>query len=525
MQSLPKGFFAILLLFFGLLFFIGAPPQKPLNFFDTGIYVQSVEWVAAGKIPYLDFATIYMPLQFYLMAAIYSVSGISIISVVESFGLLNSLIVGPLVVFLLARKLMKTSLFAFLAAFLGVLGIYWLTVRVYPAILSILFLIYFFEKGKKWFLALAGVMAGIIFLLSHEIFVYLIAASTVFFLLDFFVLKQKFKTTKKLMETKFFFFPGVLAVALFILWLAINGALGYAFDDLVLYVPRFAETISRPIPPLAGLLPQALDLRSVGLALAGLSFKFYFPIAVYLVSAIYFVQKHRSKQFSQTDFFALLVFLFGVFLFKSATTRVDFSHVAFAVAPAYILLVFMLEKISINAAKDFSAKFGRKIPAIIAIIFVFLFFIYFFVNGGFLQKTIDGLNALNNPLGNRIVSFQQLQEEFLSAEQKELVEFIHRNTSENEPVFVLPTEPLYYYFLQRPNPSRHMLVYPYNTEQEIDEIISALEEKKPRYIVYSDSEVDGKKLSDFSPKLHNYVMQNYAPVKSFSGVRVFERSG
>ena len=118
-----------------------------------------------------------------------------------------------------------------------------------------------------------------------------------------------------------------------------------------------------------------------------------------------------------------------------------------------------------------------------------------------------------------------MQEEFLSAEQKELVEFIHRNTSENEPVFVLPTEPLYYYFLQRPNPSRHMLVYPYNTEQEIDEIISALEEKKPRYIVYSDSEVDGKKLSDFSPKLHNYVMQNYAPVKSFSGVRVFERSG
>ncbi|MBS3059161.1 MAG: hypothetical protein J4224_01910 [Candidatus Diapherotrites archaeon] len=93
-----------------MLFFIGAPPQKPLNFFDTGIYVQSVEWVAAGKIPYLDFATIYMPLQFYLMAAIYSVSGISIISVVESFGLLNSLIVGPLVVFLLARKLMKTAI-------------------------------------------------------------------------------------------------------------------------------------------------------------------------------------------------------------------------------------------------------------------------------------------------------------------------------------------------------------------------------------------------------------------------------
>lgn len=64
------------------------------------------------------------------------------------------------------------------------------------------------------------------------------------------------------------------------------------------------------------------------------------------------------------------------------------------------------------------------------------------------------------------------------------LKFLHENIQAGSIVFIYPYRPMYYFLANIRNPTRYsFLVYNYNTEDQFNETIAALERKRVKYIL------------------------------------------
>jgi hypothetical protein len=71
------------------------------------------------------------------------------------------------------------------------------------------------------------------------------------------------------------------------------------------------------------------------------------------------------------------------------------------------------------------------------------------------------------------------------------VDYLQERTAEDEPIFVYPMVPMFYFLAERPNPTRFDHLYPgAATTDEQGEIVEALERQHVRYVIWDQGGVE-----------------------------------
>lgn len=194
--------------------------------------------------------------------------------------------------------------------------------------------------------------------------------------------------------------------------------------------------------------------------------------AVYGFSVIGFFNKKSRNVFGW-----LMIFMFGSL--AAALARFDFVHfqpsLPFVVLASVISLVWAYEKSQ-----------RRVLVFVYGLGMIFLF-----------------LTFLRGHLGNKIFFFDK---ETLSISQK-----IQEGVSPGESIFIYGSIP-HLYQLSQTLPAGHVFVFqfPWFMMVAEDRILKGIREDNPRLVVADRTvEIEGNKLTDFTPKINSFLLENY----------------
>lgn len=122
---------------------------------------------------------------------------------------------------------------------------------------------------------------------------------------------------------------------------------------------------------------------------------------------------------------------------------------------------------------------------------------------------------------------------FVQADDTSLLDFLDSHTHSGQEVFVYPYQPIFYFVGNLANPTRYSyLLYGYNTDSQIREAASDLEQKQVRYVVF-DKLLSGDRLTDVFPAykqpaksaliMEPYLEAHYRVVNDLGRFQILER--
>jgi hypothetical protein len=117
--------------------------------------------------------------------------------------------------------------------------------------------------------------------------------------------------------------------------------------------------------------------------------------------------------------------------------------------------------------------------------------------------------------------------------QDDALEFLDNKVQVGQDVFVYPYYPMYYFLSGTENPTRyHILMYHINTDAQFREVVTTLEQKIVRYVLW-DTLVDGPNLKQWFPAykqpaqekliMEPYLMEHYNMLAVKNGFRLLQR--
>lgn len=284
------------------------------------------------------------------------------------------------------------------------------------------------------------------------------------------------------------------------------------------------------------------------------SFTHWFPIIISIINGItityyFFVLKYIKKSFrlifSGSEIYISVVFLLSIVVFRSALTRTDLYHLFYGSIEIFLVAFLILDYLTQKAL--FSTKKFRYYSAIKHFIWIFivLWLLYNFNVPLIFQKNnykkdynfrtsdcflnleqnkhflnlylVDHLLCPPYKSMSKIKDFFNLPKvsdfNWITDSQKNTVDFLNKNTNEDDFVYVYSNEPAYYYFLKAKSPTRFAQVWLADSKKYRTEMLYDLIKNKPKYIIYSTSNwperVEDMAMKDRFPQIDEWLMKNY----------------
>ena len=296
--------------------------QSGLNIYDEGIILVGAARVMRGELPYRDFWTQYSPGQFYTLAALFSITGKSVM-VARWWDVLTRALLATALYLLAARAAGWRR-----ALLVWPLAVLWLTYYgfyAYPIFQGLLFsclALYAYlcglgvsaapgNSGSSRWMAAAGVAFGAAFAFRHDMSAYLGVAIALTSAAH--AIANGLRLTDLLRQLR----PMVLTAALVIVpvtaYFALQVAPGELLQQLLIFpLIEFPKYRDLPYPKLSG---EPSDLP------------FYAPFAIYALVATRAILRLRRGETERSQALAMLgMALFGVFGFNQARVRSDLIH-------------------------------------------------------------------------------------------------------------------------------------------------------------------------------------------------------
>lgn len=253
---------------------------------------------------------------------------------------------------------------------------------------------------------------------------------------------------------------------------------------------------------------------------------FYLPVLVYFVVIGLLVYRITRKGWENTNLYLLSIASFGICAFGLVVWRAGFDNLLRTLPPFYILfcyLLFLVWKKIFTLFPNDKGKSGVGIlvkRTAINVLIVFLPFLFYFemnFHQGFYAGSIGAMKQEKAFLRlNRLEVYTHPTE---AKWLKKLVSRIHLYSREGDPIFVLPLNPVFYFLTDRINPTLHDWILPGMLDKEHQEkVVSQLEAKMPKLIVYADIAIDGKedrRFSNYAPIIFKFIAENYRLIESF----------
>src|ERR1051325_1776569 len=363
-----------------------------------------------------------------------------------------------------------------------------------------------------------GVFAGAAIFFSYDIGLYTIAGA-----IAAAILLRIAGTRAPIM---WFLLGVLLGAAPFAIYLAMHGALDdFAVTSFVI-IPRIIDaTWALPFPDLVSTFRHDLNLHTLADFVLMEKFHLILSPLTIAVAFVYFIQRWLRKKADQLDYALLVLAVFAAITQRTALGRAEFRHqyfAAFLIGPILILLAVLMIR-TIREIWRGGGEGTRAFLAALAAVVVPLVGIVFWIP--------DLINARLNDLITYTTRMQQLSRD---AHAEEVMWRIHDVTEElkaltphGEAMFDFSNQPAFYFFADRPNPTRFYQVPILSPPEFQAEALRDLERAKPKVILRRSPELydqfDGVPNDLRAQAVAAYIRDTYQFHRSIRGVELWTR--
>ncbi len=373
----------------------------------------------------------------------------------------------------------------------------------------------------------SGLVAGIALFFSYEIGMYTIAGAIGTAALLAIVGKRVGWEGLEPRRAVLLFLAGFAAAALpFVVYLATRSALGDFLDISFVGIPRIIDAVwSLPFPDLVSTFRSGLNLHTLADFILWEKFHLILSPLTIAVAVVYYFQRVLRRRTDSHDHALMVLTVFAAITQRTALGRAEFRHqyfAAFLIGPMLALLAVF----AIRALRSVWADSGEGARAFIVAVMVaaipvagVLFWIPDLLNARIddlinYQRRV--LRVLPDPHADEV--WQRIRA--VSAE-------IDRLTKPDEPMYDFSNQPAFYFFANRPNPTRFYQVPIASPPEYQAEVIRDLERAKPKVVIRTAperfDEFDGIPNQLRAQAVAAYLDDCYRFDKSLRGVELWTR--
>lgn len=373
----------------------------------------------------------------------------------------------------------------------------------------------------------AGIFAGVALFFSYEIGLYTVAGALAASLLIFIAAKRVEWSGLPPAQAALFFLTGTaIGAAPFAIWLAAHGAL----DDFVVTsfvtIPNIIDAVwSLPFPDLVTTFRTNLNLHTLAEFVLWEKFHLILSPLTIAVAAIYFLQRWLRRRVELLDYALLVLTVFSVVAQRTAFGRASFRHqyfAAFLIGPLLVLLAILL----VRTLRDVWRNGGegtRAFVAAVAIAFVPVVAVLFWIPDLINVRLHDFIRYSGRVLHvDRDPHAEEVQWRITDVSAH-----LGVMTKRGEPIFDFSNQPAFYFFADRPNPTRFYQIPILSPRAFQAEAIRALERTKPKVVIRRSPELfdqfDGVTNDLRAQALSAYIDDMYRFDRAVRGVELWSR--
>lgn len=201
--------------------------------------------------------------------------------------------------------------------------------------------------------------------------------------------------------------------------------------------------------------------------------------------------------------------------FRSATSRCDWSHVAYVSNPGWILSFLILAKHYLHPWLQQSSPGSRMVHRSFA---VFVLFLSVLLTVRFMDR--GGLDEQ--------FPWRHKDYEYFVKEERQAFLFFKNTLKPDDGFFTMTAELVWYYLLDKPYPVFMPDVFFAVTRQNQQRMIEDLEGKNIPYIMLTSAnclDFDGLRLKDRIPLVWEYVLRHYEYDRAIGSIVIYRRRG
>ena len=502
--------------------------------FEEGIYFRWINELLRGGILYKDLYFYGAPFMVWPQYWLMKLFGPSI--ALSRYYTYFCYFVGYLIVFKVLRETIKNRILMSI----GMLLIIYFYYPMFPgfhrslgrfaiSLLPLYFLYkYFFHKGRLYLL-ISGASLGFALLFSQELGIgSLVAVGLMVAAFNY----REGGIIKSFPRQLFFIAIGASILLLPVLaYFSFHRALPDLYEAMITGPRYYAMGIwGYKFPSLFQLLRHSRESRYdiIETLLA------YWPIMFYIGSVFFCLALFLRKSFTNRNILFFGVATLGGIMFQRAFGIYYLFQIRTVIYPLVVLSIGYLDmawpRTSCLIKKRSVA--GRKVEILLyAVLLVFIAFGLYgysqgrgFWPGRYLRIYLARLKDNESYIA---LNLSRAKNVYLPPERayetNAVVEYIKRKTRPDEPIYVFPYSPMYYFLADRPSPVKYPVIYTI-TRKYREQVLGELKEKRVEYIIYVEQRhLSGVTTEMRYPEIVDYIHENYQPVRRFDNTTISRR--
>lgn len=373
----------------------------------------------------------------------------------------------------------------------------------------------------------SGLFAGVALFFSYEIGLYTITGALAASLLLFIASKRvEWSGLAPGTAALFFLLGAAIGAAPFVIYLAVNGALDDFAVTSFVTIPRIIDAVwSLPFPDLVSTFRRDLNLHTLADFVLWEKFHLILSPLVIAVAAVYFIARWLKRRTDMLDWALLVLTVFAIVAQRTAFGRASFRHqyfAAFLIGPMLVVLAVVLTRNLRSVWRD-GGEGTRAFVAALIVAAVPLIGVLFWIPD-LINSRLEELTRYNA----RVLRLhREAHAEEVAWRIADVSKAIGEVTARNEPIFDFSNQPAFYFFANRPNPTRFYQVPILSPREFQAETINALEKSKPKVILRRSPEqfdqFDGVTNDLRAQAVSAYIDETYRFHRSHLGVELWTR--
>ena len=257
------------------------------------------------------------------------------------------------------------------------------------------------------------------------------------------------------------------------------------------------------------------------------SFVYWLPIIVLVCLGFTIAKtvKAEYKSLSYQTVIEVVLIVFSLVFYRAASGRPDIGHIAYG-SPLLFLLLFMIVfrriEIITNLDNQLRSDFALKIlPLILVFVAIFSpsitnYYRLALMNQSHLSSTKIFITSPNKP-----------DTYWETANVKNISNYIVNITNNNDYLFVLSSDPIFYYTTGRTNPTRFSISWFADAAPLEKEMLQDLQKKPPKVILYESGTYYDRpefiSMKQRLPLVNEWILQNYPNSVQVSGATILTK--
>jgi len=508
-------------------------------FFEEGIYLRWINELLQGGILYKDIYLQGGPLMVwpqYLVMKLFKPS----IALYRYYSYCGYFL-GYIILFVIFYEIVKNRIMILL----GMLLIIFYYYPMFPgfqqslgrfafSLLPLYFSYKFFHNKKSLYLLISGFTLGLALLSSQELGISSLVAVVAMLTAYFY---REGETTQTIICQTSLIIVGMLIPLLPTLgYFAYHKALSGFYESMINMPLYYVLGLGRQFPNILYFINQLekgpYDTIEILLA--------YWPIVFYITSVYFFMVLFLRKSFNNKHILMCGIAILGGIIFQRSFGIYSLLKIKNVIYPIIILCIGFLDMawVRMHYERNKASIHSRiiEVPFHIAL-FIFItcgLYAYSQPLRGFVPglppyKYLSGLIA---GYTNRYVPLNIARAENIymppewAKKTKLIVEYVKKNTVPDEPIFVFPHSPMYYFLTDRPSVTKYPVIYAIPKKYR-EQIIEKLDEGKVKYIIHIDDHRPHMDImiSRRFPKIVDYIKKNYKVEWRYGDTLILKRIG